>query len=163
MDGPHASLEKHMYKIRLAKKEDWDKGVGDMCSAFYEFSNYSKLAPIDKASTQESYNDMVGGGGACVLATQDDKPVGMLGFLISPLPTNKNVLVATEIMWWVVPEHRNSVVANELFDTAESLAKIAYKCDLIAMSKLANSPARLGKWYERRGYTEQDTTYLKEL
>jgi len=132
-----------------------------MAKTFYQFSAYP--IPVDYASSKEMFDDLVKGPGNLVLATYNEKAVGMIGFLVSPFPLNKHVLMGTEIMWWVEPEHRGSIVGKELVSTAETLAKVVWKASYFAMSKLKNSPEALPVIYKRWGYTDQDTTYLKEI
>lgn len=161
-DGPLASQEKPSYKIRLAKTKDWPM-VARMAEEFYEFSPYASVIPFHKDSAKELFHDLVEGTGAIVLATLDEKAVGMIGFLCAPFPINKNIIMGTEMFWWVDPEHRGSIVAKELVVTAEEVAKIMYGASHFTMSKLSNSPKRLGAFYKILGYEEQDVSYMKRL
>lgn len=149
-----------MYNIQLARESDWPM-VSAMANEFYKFSEYD--IPYDEESAYQLFLDVVSGPGEVVLAVEDGKAVGMIAFAVTPFPTNRNVLVATEILWWVDPAHRGSVVAKELVQTAEAIAKLKYKASKMVMSKLSNSPALVDVFYRRQGYKAQDTSYMKGL
>lgn len=160
MDGRLVGQAKRMYNIRLAKAEDWEK-VAPMCAAFYRFSTYS--FPYVEEDARQQFLDIVQGAGEVILAEHEGTAVGMLGFAVHPFPTNRNVLIGTEIVWWVEKEHRGSVVGTELLYTAEQIAKRAYGAEAFNMSKLHNSSPKVADYYKSVGYAETDTSYMKVI
>lgn len=149
-----------MYNIRLATAMDFPR-IAPMLKQFYDYSEYD--IPYSEDSVQLQFLDTIGGPGEVVIAEHDGEPVGVIGFVVSPFPTNTNYLIGTEILWWVNPEHRGSVVAKELVKTAEQLAKIKYNASHMVMSKLNNSPPLVDVFYRRNGYKAMDTSYMKAL
>ena len=160
MDGQRVGVVIPMYNIRLATEADWPL-IAPMCRSFYDFSTYD--IPYDEASAKQQFDDIVRGNGEVVIAMLNEEAVGMIAFAVHPFPTNRNVLVGTEILWWVQPEHRGSVVAKELSRTMEAIAKIRYGASYTVMSKLSNSPPLVDRFYKRQGYKDMDTSYMKEL
>ena len=150
-----------MYKIRLAKQEDWPK-IAPMGRDFYAFSEYP--IPYDEDSAQAQFIDAVEGPGAVVIAeTAFNEVVGFIGFMTHPFPVNRNVIVGTELGWWIDPVHRGGPVAKELVSTAEQIAKQVYGAQYFTMSKLKKSHKMLDRLYKRIGYVEEDTSYMKAL
>lgn len=160
MVGQSTSQVNPMSDIRYATMEDWP-AVWRMSQAFYETTDYIKSFPIDEASTYELYESLVTNG-FVFLATEGEEVFGMLGCLYSPFLLNTNIQIATELMWWVDAEHRKSPASLGLMDAAELEAEGA-GCHAIVMSKLSTSPAVVARIYEARGYTEQDSSFVKEF
>lgn len=150
-----------MYKIRLAHQEDWPK-LAPMCEAFYGFSG--NPIPYDEDSAHAQFIDSVAGPGAVILAETDEEDVvGMLSFLTHPFPVNRNVIVGTEMCWWVDPTHRGGPVADALRDTAEAIAKQVYNAQYFTMSKLHNSHKAIDRYYKKSGYQETEASFMKAL
>lgn len=147
-----------MYNVRVARVEDFSR-ILPMAKAFYDF--YDTTIPFDEESTYALFLDLVEHG-FIVVAEKGLDLVGMIGFMVGPFPMNKHYKVATEIMWWMEPEHRGTRVSLMLVQVAEQLAKID-DCYQVVMSALANSPKSIGKTYERLGYVYQEGSYVKEL
>lgn len=149
-----------MYKIRMAEETDFS-ALFPLAKAFYATTNYSKYGGIDFESTRKHYNELVKGG-FILMATHDDKPVGMLGCFVTPFHLNNKLKAATEMMWYVDPDHRGSPLGRDLVVVAEQMAKLA-GCTWIVMSTLATSPASAAKAYEALGYTSAERAFFKEL
>lgn len=66
---------------------------------------------------------------------------------------------ATELAWWIDPEHRKSRLGSELLEAFEYWAK-KVGCKLITMISIDDN---VGKYYEKKGYVLQERTYTKEL
>lgn len=66
---------------------------------------------------------------------------------------------ATEVGWWVYPEHRKSGLGIELLQAFEYWAQQA-GCRFVTMISLDNA---LGKFYEKQGYSLMERTYMKDL
>lgn len=68
-------------------------------------------------------------------------------------------LIATEVGWWVEPEHRKTGIGKDLLDAFEFWAK-EVGCDSVVMVSLDDA---LGKFYERNGYVLTERSYIKDL
>lgn len=140
--------------LRIATIEDLDVCV-EMGMKFAEASPYSKytdkeyitnlITGILNASNEESI----------ILLYED---YGMIGASKVPFPFGP-ISVATEIAWWVDPEHRNKKVGKELKDAIEFWAQ-KVGCTIMTMITLDE---KLGAYYEKDGYTLAERAYIKEL
>lgn len=83
---------------------------------------------------------------------------GMLAGMITPFTFGVD-LIATEVVWWVEPDKRNTKVGKELLDAFEDWARNE-GCRLITMISIDDA---LGKYYEKRGYGLYEHAYMKEL
>jgi hypothetical protein len=87
---------------------------------------------------------------------------GALGGVLAPSPFNGR-LMATELFWFVLPEHRGGSDALRLFSAFEDWA-VEKKAEMISfVHLLALSPDRLEKLYRKRGYTPVEVNYIKAL
>ena len=82
--------------------------------------------------------------------------VGMMGIICTPHFLSAE-MCASEIFWWVTPGHRGDGV--RLLRAAESWAKecVATKLQMIAPTE------RVGRFYDRMGFTRIETGYQKAL
>ncbi len=147
-----------MYNCRVARVEDFE-AILPMAKNFYEV--YQTTIPFDLESCYRLYLDLIEHG-FIVVTQKGTEIVGMLGCMVGPFPLNQNYKVATELMWWMEPEHRGTKGSLMMMHVAEELAKID-GCHQIAMSALANSPSGIAKTYERLGYVYQEGSFVKEL
>jgi len=76
--------------------------------------------------------------GLCPIGVVDDKIVGFLAGLSYPAILNANVMVGTEIAWWVEPEFRGKKIAIQLLLRAEenARAKGLYCWSMMCLEKL---------------------------
>jgi GNAT superfamily N-acetyltransferase len=97
-------------------------------------------------------------GRILVYETDSGKVAGLLGFFVFPHYFTQE-LTATEIMWYVLPEERKEGGGIKLLWEAEKQAKEmgATRMGFTA----ANSD--VAKLYERFGYREVETTFMKML
>ena len=82
--------------------------------------------------------------------------VGMMGIIYTPHFLSAEIY-ASEIFWWVTPGHRGDGV--RLLRAAESWAKErgATKLQMVAPNE------RVGRFYDRMGFTRIETSYQKSL
>lgn len=84
--------------------------------------------------------------------------IGILAGMVQPFFFG-NVLVASEVLWWVEPDERGKKAGEELLNAFEFWAQ-KVGCKLITMVCLNDS---VGKYYEKRGYRLYENAYMKEL
>lgn len=101
--------------------------------------------------------------GLCSIGVVDGKIVGFLAGLAYPAILNANVMVGTEIAWWVEPEFRGKKIAIQLLLRAEenARAKGLYCWSMMCLEKL--NADGLENIYERLGYEKAERTYLRIL
>lgn len=87
--------------------------------------------------------------------------VGMLGAMVVANVVD-NVLTGTEVAWWVDPEYRGRGTAGvRLLAAVEAWAVTQGARRFQMIAPAAN--ARVGELYRRRGYTEIETIWQREL
>lgn len=86
--------------------------------------------------------------------------VGMLAATVITHPISGE-RIASEVAWWVEPEYRGGTAGVRLLEAVEqwAVAQGARRFQMIAPT--AN--ARVGELYRRRGYTEIETIWQREL
>lgn len=71
--------------------------------------------------------------------------------------------VATEFMWWIEPRYRKGEAASSLIGAFEYWADFR-NCKFVQMAGLQNGYSKaLGRYYSKRGYTNAENTYVKEI
>ena len=101
---------------------------------------------------------IVGGAGLVLLWEEDGHVGGLIGFLVLPHYFNGEV-VASEMMWYVEPEHRAGGAAMHLMWEAQKEAK---RMGATRMAFAAPNE-EVGRIYRRFGYKPLETVYEKEL
>jgi GNAT superfamily N-acetyltransferase len=138
--------------------------VVKMGRAFTAAAGLDKLGAFDEAATRKFLEDASKSDKATVLvAESDDKAVGMLGLMMMPLYFSPSTTFATEMFWWVEPEHRKSGTGKALLDAAEKWAKErgATVCTMISLSQ--SEPDRVPALYRSAGYEPLETTWMRRL
>lgn len=160
MGGLFSSRATPMFNIRLATEEDAKQCIL-MGVKFFEASPYHELVPYKLASITELFYKLLEEGFVLV-ACDGDHCVGMLSVILTPFIINDDVTIASEVTWWVDPEHRHSDLATRLKVQAEETSK-ERGATLMSMSVLSNTPSAIRKIYERDGYEELESSYIKSL
>jgi GNAT superfamily N-acetyltransferase len=100
--------------------------------------------------------------GALWRADQDHRLTGLLGGIFSP-DLCDGVIVAQEAFWFVHPDYRGGMTGIRLFHAFEDWSK-EIGASRIIMAHLTNSmPEKLKSFYQRSGFREVETTYMREL
>lgn len=143
-----------MTHIRQATIDDVERVVHSVSG----FMTESKHSPFNIDKSIESWKQFIASGAGTMLIYGDFQ--GALGGFYYPDP-HRNCLVASEFFWYVKPESRGG--GTRLLDAFEEWAKNK-GCDRIIMTHLSDSmPQSLKRFYERRGYEELETNYIKEV
>ena len=142
-----------MNSIRKATEEDidWlvDIGIKDMFSLYTHPEIYD---PVYLKSTFIPY--LIKNGIVLVV----EECAAFIG-IISGHPFNPNVLVATELMWWVKEEKRNSSIGYKLLKFFENEAE-KNKCSFVSLSLMPCSPIHS---LEKHGYSIKEYSLIKEI
>jgi len=86
----------------------------------------------------------------------------MAGALSYPMFTDKSVISAEELFWWVDSGQRSNGIGRKLKSKIEEWAK-SVGASRMLMSGLASSPAHVDAFYRKSGYDMLETKYWKEL
>ena len=140
--------------LRLATKDDLELLV-EMGRKFISSTGYAAYA--DETRMKELAEDfLTADPSQKIVLLYEDK--GMLGGVVTPFLFG-TVKIATEVVWWVDPDHRKSEIGMKLLEAFEFWAK-KVGCGLISMVGLDDN---LDKFYVRNGYRLSERAYVKEL
>jgi GNAT superfamily N-acetyltransferase len=146
--------------IKNAEQSDIKEIIG-LARKFHAVSGYEKIEFDDE--TVENILSASIDQGLCPIGVVEGKIVGFLAGLCSPAILNANVMVGTEIAWWVEPEYRGKRIAVQLLLQAEENARVKglYFWSMMCLEKL--NADGLENIYERLGYEKAERTYLRIL
>jgi GNAT superfamily N-acetyltransferase len=135
-----------------------------MASNFFNSSPYNTL-PLDENKRDQLIHGLMNANlseATVIVYEANGQPIGCIAGQVSTILFNNN-RVASEVMWWVDPEHRKSKAGMKLLKAFESWAVYA-KCDVIHMVCLAEEHGDvLDKLYTRLGYKQTERHYMKEI
>lgn len=94
-----------------------------------------------------------------VVTDADDVPFGGIALVDIPSPVTTR-RYADELAWFVEPTHRGFRAGPRLLAAAEDWARTR---GLHMIKMVAPFGTRVGAFYERRGYTPIETSYVKVL
>jgi len=116
---------------------------------------------LDVAKLLENFELAIENPDFCLFLLEDGGDlVGMLvGGIASPLFSKDRV--ATELAWFVEPEHRDGRAAYKLLASYEKWAKDS-GCSFVTMVDI-DTLESLEPLYTRKGYTLTEKTYVKEI
>jgi hypothetical protein len=86
--------------------------------------------------------------------------VGFIAGMLAEHYFNPDIIVLTELLWWVDPAHRGGRAAKVLFDAYMDLGQKT--AQWIVMTLEEKSPINPG-WLIRRGFVPQEHNYLLEV
>lgn len=147
--------------IRQAKQTDYN-GISSLVTEFFNESVGHFIYKLDPASILRSFKIMVERY-IVTIAIKDDVIIGVIAGTIAPCDFNYEVIIATEIIWYVKKEHRNTMVGVKLFKEFET-ESANRGATHIAMSYMENlHPEKLQIFYKDKGYKKMQTQYIRSL
>jgi GNAT superfamily N-acetyltransferase len=146
--------------IREATHDDIPRIV-EMSAKFYSQTRYVDIAPMAKESAAGLAIVMMDQG-VMLLAEAGGAVVGMVGLFIEPFTFNIEKTMATELVWWVDPEHQRSGIGAELLASIEPACR-ARGANIIRMMCLAGQCEAAEAIYSRMGYTPSEHAYTKVI
>ena len=152
-----------MISLKIPTEEDIPI-IYEMCLKFIDESPYREY-PRDEhkilsliASFLSNQKERI-----CILGISNGIPIGIIaGSLSQALFSQQQV--ASEVMWWVDPEHRGKTrAALELLGAFEHWAKLV-GASFIQMQSLTNEyEIPLERFFTAKGYRPKEIAYVKEL
>lgn len=140
--------------VRIATAEDLNIIV-ELSISFIKETIYKDIY-TEEAIRAVAEDLVLGRKSEKIVFLYEDK--GMLAGAVTPFIFG-NDKVATELAWYVKPEHRRSNIGKELINAFEIWAK-ATGCARITMIGLEEGTTKL---YEKLGYIVAERTHLKEI
>lgn len=143
--------------IRAAEPEDFNE-ILDMSARFWLETQFSE--PFERDHTvnmvQLAYDH-----GLLAVVEIDSKCVGFCAGVKSPILGSSKALGATEVGWYVYPEHRKGKNGIALLLFMEGLVKEQGIKYWTMVSMQSSMPEEVGRMYERMGYFHSETCYTK--
>lgn len=152
-----------MVKIKRAKLDDVDAMVTFGEGFWTQTMYYKQGVEYDYPAITALTTNLIETGGIVQVAYDDDRVVGIILMVKGPMPFNPGALVATELVYYVDPEYRNTGVGTQLLQQAENIAK-QQEIKFITMIHLDSvQPEKAESVYNSMGYHRNETAFTKDL
>jgi len=143
--------------IREAQESDIPRIV-EMGSRSLKEGPYKDQVGDNPDITKQLAWDVISQKGRVLIALEDGKIIGLLAFILFPHYFSSE-LTAGELMWYVLPEYRQSFTAIALLRAAERMAR-----ELGAKRMQFTAPTdEVAAAYARLGYSQIEVSFQKEL
>lgn len=149
--------------IYFATTESELETVHSLLRIFYKANPYAAVDSFDSFKTRwiKNWINLINSkAGKILLLEKQGKIVGFIGFYIAECSLD-GTKAAEEAFWYVDEAHRGQGI--KLFRKAEDVMK-SLGCEAIVMVHMSHSmPEKLKKVYEKFGYGEMETRYVKRI
>lgn len=147
--------------IRQANKFD----INEIVRMLKKYRSFAPTKFLQESNDQEYIEKLlthlIAGAGFILLATKDDRPIGMIMAARHTNVWNPSAIQISEIAFWVDEEHRGGRTAHRLLhayiEHCEQL-KQENSIQFFTLSKMRNSPDLN---YERFGFEKLEETWIK--
>jgi GNAT superfamily N-acetyltransferase len=152
-------------QLKIATWDDYPD-IMDMARKFFDLTPYAKLVDYDESKMSDvimSLFDNPTERIAILAVDNDGKTVGMLCAMVSEILFTRD-RVASELAWWIDPEHRASRVSIDLINAFEFWAKEKAQCRYTQLATVETEQVdRISKFYKRKGYDLYERGFLKKV
>ena len=145
--------------IRCAVAKDIP-AIMEMSREFYNTTDYAKFAPFDEGTVLDLVESVVFHGIFVVGTDNNDVPVGILGFVLTPFIFNRNILSCVEAIWYVKEDFRKSTMGIGMIRYADKLRKLR-GAKHFQLARLNTSPECLDKILEKLGFNFSEKYFSK--
>ena len=147
--------------IRMATASD-EESLLAMARDFVAFSPYADLATATDQELRATIQWLTNNA-TIFIADKDNRPVGLLVAVISPLWYAPSCKVASEMAWWIDPQHRTGMAATRLVQAFEKWAK-DNGAKAVCMSNLdVENATAVSRMLNKLGYTSTEQTHTKRI
>jgi len=148
--------------IRTAIEQDMAQCL-DMARAFYATTHYGDIAPMDDDTVCDLIRHCTENGILLVAQVAGTNAlIGMAALVLVPFTFNRNVRIAAEVAWYVMPNHERNGAGALLEEAARAEAKNKGAV-MMSMYALETSPPHVNDYYLRIGYIAGERSYRKRL
>lgn len=144
--------------IRPATMDDVPRLI-DMAQRFYAESGYEPIYGPMLDTSAAGLAILTMESGILLVAEHEGEVVGMVCLHVEPYLFNPSVTIASEIAWWIAPEHRGGLLGARLLKSVDEACK--ERGAIPRMATLAGSPPQAGAMLERAGYAHTERYYTK--
>lgn len=149
------------YTLSLAQEADWDDVLW-MSKSFHAESPYSDI-PFSENKVWGLFSQYLNSDKTsllCLLLKDGEETCGIIFCAVTELYFSETK-AASEIIWWVHPDHRLKRGSLLLFQAYEFWAnKVGAK---FACAVSTEGTTQLDRFYKRSGYSLYESTYVKKL
>lgn len=140
-------------------REATEKDIPALVEMGRDFFDLTGL-PIeyDEDSVAGMIENLIDGENAVVFVDEEVKSA--IAGLVYPFYFNTSIISGNEMFWWVSPEKRGSGL--KLMDKLENWARDK-GADLFQVTCLHEGHAKIGEYYQRRGYKPTEHNYMRTL
>jgi len=145
--------------IRKATEEDLPI-ILNMCRTFWKETRYTEEFDPDHTLAMI---EMALDHGLLAVVEGNSEILGFCAAVKSPLLASREAWMATELAWWINPEHRTNGHGLELLAAMENLARDEGVKYFNVVSMQSSNPESANKLYIKTGYTLNEIVFTKEL
>lgn len=146
--------------IRPATFDDADWLLMELRDFSRFFGTRRSLFPDDERTALLGLSHLIRKEPIFVAEASDGERVGFVAGTLAPHPFNPEIMVLTELFWWVTTEHRGSSAGARLLEKFINYGR--EHADWINLTLEANSPINPAT-LERRGFRLRERSYLLEV
>lgn len=143
--------------IRAATEDDFEQ-ILDMSALFWLDTQFDE--PFERDHTWHMVN-LAFEHGLLAVVEIDSRCVGFCAGVKSPILGSSKTFGATELAWYVYPEHRKGKNGIALLLFMEKLVQEQGIKYWTMVSMQSSMPEQVGAMYERMGYVHSETCYTK--
>ncbi len=143
--------------IRLATEDDFES-ILDMSAKFWLSTQFNESFESDHTRL---YVQMAFDHGLLAVVEIDGKNVGFCAAIKSFILGSTKAVGATELAWYIYPEHRAGKNGIALLQFMEGLVKEQGIKYFTMVSMQSSMPEQVNRMYERMGYKHSETSYTK--
>lgn len=145
--------------IRRATEADFES-ILDMSARFWLETQFTE--PFERAHTLNMV-EMAYDHELLAVVDINGECVGFCAAIKAYTMGSTKALCATELAWWLNPEHRRGKNGIALLLFMEELVKEQGVKYWTMISMQSSMPEEVGRMYERMGYVHSETSYTKVL
>ena len=149
-----------MYRISPAQADDVTWLLAQLRDFDRFFGALHPLFPPDQQHAEVLLTTLIAEHPFLMAWEDGDTRVGFIAGSLAPHPYNPNLMLLSEMFWWVAPEHRGSRAGLLLLDAFIRVGRQTANWIVFTLeAKSPINPATL----ERRGFTLFERNYLLEV
>jgi len=150
-----------MVLIRRAIPGDEEKALPAILEFYTEYVEHLKI-PFCSDGVKALSKALTGPQSLSVVAEQNGVIIGFLAGVVLPWYINPEIIAFEEAAWFVEKIHRDSSIGARLYRESMKLCREA-GVKLVFCGVYSGGPEALKMFYERNGYREVETRWLKFL
>lgn len=147
--------------VRAATREDLVP-LSEMGCRFLSASPLGRFASCTRLDVQVAIDGLMRQGGIVLVTEAHSVITGLLVGQLTSLWWNHKVVIATELAWWVDPEHRGGPAGIRLLEAFERWAGDA-GANVVCLSDMVMDGVDVGALLGRRGYRLIERSHVKEV